>query len=165
MLICSATHSRQSYACLSDRAVAKSHTAPSPLQRVDTACCSLLQAQAPSIKYALPLLAAGVGLGKEDNSADGKDDEADSQGADASRAHLLDGGARGGNTFTCSILESVIKTQRCHSRLHRHPAEPAVLAEALLRLAAGWRQNSRHTSIGAPGSDRSREERGSVLKR
>jgi hypothetical protein len=50
---------------------------------------------------ALPLLAAGVSLGKEDHCAHSEDDEANGEGADTRRAHLLDSGARGGNTFAC----------------------------------------------------------------
>ena len=52
-------------------------------------------------RHALPLLAAGIRLGEEDDSAHSEDDEADGEGADTGRAHLLDRGARGGDTFAC----------------------------------------------------------------
>jgi hypothetical protein len=54
--------------------------------------------------HALPLLAAGVGLGEEHDSAYGKDEEADGQGAHAGGAHLLDCGARSGNPLACETL-------------------------------------------------------------
>lgn len=55
-------------------------------------------------RHALSLLAAGVGLGEEHDSAYGKDDEANSQGAHAGRAHLFDGRACSGNPSACASI-------------------------------------------------------------
>lgn len=51
--------------------------------------------------FLLPLLSAGVRLREEDDCAHGEDDKANGEGPDTRRAHLLNGGARGGDTFAC----------------------------------------------------------------